>query len=157
MNLTAWAIKWGVSIDAINEMRRELGIVYQPPIETDGMSEAAVSSRVMLEASEKGIWLLRNNVGGGKLVKGGFVRWGLANESKAQNKIIKSSDLIGIRPLLITRSMVGSIIGQFVARETKPENWHYKATEHEIAQLAFINKAVSLGADAKFTNKVGSL
>lgn len=70
----------------------------------------------------------RNNSGAGTLVdeygKQRQVRWGLANDSAAMNKNIKSSDLIGITPTLITQEMVGYYLGVFTALEIKHPGWH---------------------------------
>jgi len=96
--------------------------------------------------------LFRNNVGVLKDERGVPVRYGIANDSPAMNKRIKSSDLIGIRPVVIAPDMVGSTIGQFVAREVKKAGWKYKGTEHEKAQLAFGTLVIALGGDFKFWN-----
>ena len=156
INLTAWAAKHGIPYTALNELMVMMGTSIDP-VGVAGQSEAGVQSRIRLEASQKGLRLWRNNVGAGMLEDGSFIRWGLANETKAMNKITKSSDLIGIRPVLITQEMVGQTIGQFVAREVKAGDWFYTATEREVAQLNFIQLALSLGADAAFVNREGTL
>ena len=157
-NISAWAVKHGIGYDAMNELLVMMGINTELVV-PDGAykSEAAIQNLVRLEATQKGLRLWRNNVGAGMLDNGSFIRWGLCNETKAMNKQNKSSDLIGIRPVLITMDMVGHTIGQFVARETKKEDWVYTGTEHEVGQLNFIQLVVSLGGDAAFANREGTL
>lgn len=120
-------------------------------------SEAAIQQLIRIEASQKGLRIWRNNVGACTDQNGNFIRYGLANDSATMNKAFKSSDLIGIRPVLITPDMVGKTIGQFVAREIKKENWTYKGTQREQAQLAFINLIKEMGGDACFANGEGTL
>lgn len=115
------------------------------------MSEAGVQQRVRIAASEIGWTLFRNNVGVLRDERGVPVRFGLANESSAQNKIIKSGDLIGIRPILITQDMVGQVIGQFVSLECKHEKWRYTGTVHEEAQAKWRDLVRSMGGYADFT------
>lgn len=159
MNLTQWSIKWGVSIEAVHDLRREFGLVNTDPKPQTGESEAAVQTRIRLEASKKGCRLFRNNVGAfdARFPPSAGTRWGLCNETKAMNESIKSSDLIGIRPLLIQQFHVGQIVGQFIAREVKAENWGYSGTAREEAQLNFLNLIASLGGDAAFANSEGTL
>jgi hypothetical protein len=121
------------------------------------MSERNIQDKIRLEASAKGVRLWRNNVGAVKYPDGSFVRFGLANDSASINAVFKSSDLIGIRPVVITQEMVGTTIGQFVAREVKPDWWVYKNTNHEQAQKSFIDLINSLGGDAAFCNREGTL
>ena len=106
MNLNEWAIRWQIPYEAVEDLRRGLGIANDSvPGVTVGESEAAVQNRIRLEASHKGLRIWRNNVGAGMMDDGTFIRWGIANDSKQMNNHIKSSDLIGIRPVVITVAM----------------------------------------------------
>lgn len=157
MNLNQWAIKHGIPFDAVEDLRREFGITNDSPRLHDGESEAAIQTRVRLEGAQKGITLWRNNVGVLMNQENVPVRYGLANESKKMNKNIKSSDLIGIRPILIKSIHLNRTIGQFVAREIKRGDWQYSASEEEQAQLKYLELIVSLGGDAAFANDEGTL
>lgn len=121
------------------------------------MSERDVQALIRLEASRKGVKLWRNNVGATRCPDGGYLRYGLANDSQQLNAVFKSSDLIGIRPITITQDMVGQVIGQFIAREVKPTSWVYKSTERERAQKAFIDLINAYGGDAAFCTQEGTL
>jgi hypothetical protein len=118
-------------------------------------SEAAIQNDVRLEASKLGIYLWRNNVGAHK-TDTGFIRYGLANDSAATNKTMKSADLIGIRPLVITLDHVGMTVGQFVSREIKQEGWAFRGTERELSQERWAKLIASLGGDAAFASGVGT-
>ena len=115
-------------------------------------SESSAQAAVRLAASQAGARLWRNNVGAGKLANGSYLRWGLANDSTAVNRSIKSGDLIGIRPVLITPAHVGMTLGRFVSREIKPPGWRYHPNdEHEQAQQRWADLVNSLGGDARFS------
>ena len=101
------------------------------------MTESGVSSIIRLEASQLGYRLWRNNVGALQTPAGQFIRFGLANDSPQLNKAIKSADLIGIKPILITHAHVGLTIGQFISREIKHEGWKYTGADREKAQVAW--------------------
>jgi hypothetical protein len=157
-NIVQWAIRHGVSHVALAELRQLMGVDKSTDVASDtGKSEAAVQTAVRLEASRVGARLWRQNVGACKDDTGRMIRYGLCNDSAALNKRIKSSDLVGIRPVIITPDMVGHTIGQFIAREIKKPSWHYTGTDREKAQLAFGELVISLGGDFAFANSEGTL
>lgn len=153
--LLEWQRKHGITADALADLVAIVGL--DVPRSTKETPEARVQDEARLLASQMGWRLFRNNVGVLKDERGIPVRYGICNDSPAMNKRIKSSDLIGIRPVVITPDMVGSTIGQFVAREVKKAGWKYKGTEHEQAQLAFGTLVIGLGGDFKFYNGEGEL
>ena len=86
-------------------------------------SESNIQARTRLAAVAKRWRLWRNQRGAGTMESGNFIRYGLANDSKAVGDMLKSGDLIGWRPVVITADMVGKVIAQFVSVESKAENW----------------------------------
>ena len=160
MNLDLWAQRWGVPDEAINELKQAFGTHDTgQPLTTaeDKAGESAAQVEVRLEASKKNCRLWRNNNGATYAEDGRFIRYGLANDSKAINDRIKSSDLIGVRPVLIEPYHVGHTFGQFLAREIKPPGWRYTGKERERAQLNFLELVMSLGGDASFATGVGTI
>lgn len=157
ISLKDWAARHNVTPEALDELQKLFTYPVDTPTSLQGASEGAVSNAVRLEASRKGVRLYRNNVGACEDKRGRLVRYGWMNDSKQMNERIKSGDLIGIRPVLITQDMVGSTIGQFVMREVKKGGWMFKGDPHEKAQLACLEFVVSLGGDACFCNDIGSI
>lgn len=158
MLLEAWAHRHGVSHAALHDLRVSLLHLDQTPVEEiPGMSEGAVQARVRLEAPRRGVKLWRNNVGVLEDARGVPVRYGLANDSKALNSVLKSADLIGIRPVLVTHEHMGKTIGQFVSREIKHSGWTYGGTPREVAQQNWAALVLSCGGDACFATGVGTL
>lgn len=154
-----WAYKYQVPMAALVELRELFGLEgnFPLPEAITGTSEAAVQAAVRLEASQKGVRLWRNNVGALKDKRDVPVRYGLANDTKEMNERLKSADLIGWRPVVITQAMVGSTIAQFVSREIKEHGWHYIGDDHEKAQLAWAMLVTADGGDAGFCDGVGTL
>lgn len=149
-SLMMWAQRHNVPRSAISELLTLVGI---DGTQRSELSESAVQTNIRLEASRKGIRLWRNNVGVMHDPEAGiYVRYGLANESTQMNRIVKSGDLIGIRPVTVTPAHVGTVIGQFVSREVKHGAWRYTGTDREVAQLNWINIVNAMGGDACFTN-----
>lgn len=152
--LGQWAKRWGIPEIALNELYEQLRVTGVPESPKGAKTEAGATTHVRMQASKHDSVLWRNNVGqidptsyDGK----SFIRYGLANDSKQMNKNIKSSDLIGIRRKLITMDMVGTHVGQFVAREVKKPGWKYSGTAREEAQLRYIELVISMGGDGAFT------
>lgn len=149
--LDEWARRWSIPARAVADLRERFGeVANNPPLPLAGESEAAVSARVRVAASQLGWRLWRNNLGAGTLDTGSFVRFGLANDSEALNRQLKSSDQIGIRPRIIGPSDVGSTIGQFVSFECKRSDWKYTGTPREVAQNAWLNLIAACGGHARF-------
>jgi hypothetical protein len=155
--LIQWAIRNQVSQPALAELRLIFGLIQDGPPALPGESEAAVQSRVRLEAARKGLRLWRNNVGVLKDLTGRPVRYGLANDSKQLNEKVKSGDLIGWRSVLITPAHVGSRIAQFVSRECKEAGWQYTGSDRERAQLRWLEAVTADGGDAAFCSGEGTL
>lgn len=154
--LHEWAVAWGVPPAALTDLTARLTATEPQPDAPKDASEAWAASVMRQEAAQNGVWLTRNNVGVLKDKHGTPVRFGLANESKAQNAVVKSGDYIGLRPVVITPAHVGHTIGQFVSRETKHANWTYKGDAHETAQLNWALLVQRYGGDAQFATGLGS-
>lgn len=146
-----WFDRWHIPAAARADLHMALGLACAAPAAAgSAVLEAGIQSQLRLAASKAGIRAWRNNVGAGYDEDGRFMRWGLANDSAQLNKVLKSSDLIGAKPVVITSQMVGSTLGQFWAREVKRATWRYTGTEREVAQLNFITLVQTLGGDARF-------
>lgn len=160
VSLHEWAARWRVPAECMAELLAVMGVgaVPTPPSQPQpaDASEAWAQSLVRLEAPRYGVWLTRNNVGALPDKRGVPVRYGLANESPAQNEVLKSGDLIGIRAVLVQPWHVGTVIGQFVSREMKAPGWTYSGKGREAAQMAWIQLITKYGGDAKFCTGEGS-
>lgn len=159
MTLEQWFLRWGIPVAAQRELREAIGNDHAPlPPDPKQLSgEAKVQSLVRIEAAQAGVWLTRNNVGAFQDPESGrLIRYGLANESQQQNKVIKSADLIGFRKRVIVPADVGSSIAQFVSRECKAEGWRYRGTAREQAQSAWRDFINTNGGDAAFVSATGS-
>ena len=162
MNLEQWAIDYQVPYVAVAALRQLMGLNGRDHMpEKAGVSEAAVDSVVVLEAARLDIPLWRNNCGALTDEHGRLVRYGLANSTKDENKLIASADRIGIRRRLITQQMVGQHIGQFVSRETKKVGWAWtggptREGQREEAQLRWAQLILSYGGDAGFCTGEGT-
>ena len=106
--LDAWAAQWGVNPAAVQDLKQQMGIA-EPPVKLDAppMSEAAAQQQIRIEAPKRGIRLWRNNNGATMDETDRLIRYGLANDSAATSKAIKSSDLIVISPVQILPNHIG--------------------------------------------------
>lgn len=119
------------------------------------MRESAIASHIRLAAAQAGLELWRNNNGAFKDDTGRVIRYGLCNDSPALSKRVKSSDFIGITPMIVTHAMLGNIIGVFTAIETKPSDWVFSdKDERAVAQAAFHDIVNKAGGFAGFARNV---
>ncbi len=157
-HLDAWAARWGVTHAAMLELAEALShddVTANPSNDPPG-SEARVTSIVRLESAQAGAWLTRNNVGALRDKAGRFVRFGLANESRQQNTVIKSADLIGFRRCVIVTSDVGKTFAKFLSIECKEEAWKPSLNDpHETAQRRWRDFIISNGGEAAFVSGPG--
>lgn len=151
--LQSWATRWHIAPAVMADLSASvLGLDPSPSAASDALSEAGVQSRVRVAASRAGLRVWRNNVGAVHDTERGIhVRYGLANDSSQINAVLKSADLIGIRPRVIQTGDVGALIGQFVSFEVKHSAWvHRPNDEHEQAQTNWALLVQSLGGEARF-------
>ena len=116
------------------------------------MKEQAVAQRVELAAANLNILTMRNNVGACQDQTGRLIRYGLMNTSAAENRRVKSSDYIGITPVVAYVDGIGwTTLGVFTAIETKASDWKFdQMDERAVAQKAFIDIVRSYGGYAGF-------
>ncbi len=119
MNFDQWAERWRLPPEALAELA---AVQWETSNASEG-SEAHVQSLVRLRAAATGRHLWRNNVGGAELARGGFVRYGLANDSSRLNSILKSGDLIGWEPHVVVPEDVGRTLAVFLSVEVKRPGW----------------------------------
>lgn len=151
----AWAQHHGIKEAALFQLFDMLGVATMHSVATrgtDGESESRVQSRIRLAYAKQGTTLFRNNVGVLQREDGTPVRFGLANDSAAINKVLKSGDLIGWTERVITHDMVGHIIAQFTSIECKRADWTFKGDKHELAQLKWNEIVNKSGGYARFSN-----
>lgn len=155
--IAEWAQRHGVSAEALRDLVATIAPECPLPPPKAGTSEAAVTSRVRLEAAAKGYRLWRNNVGALLDKRGVPVRFGLANDSAAMNARLKSADWIGWRPVKITQDMVGRTVAVFVSMEMKEAGWRYTGAGREVAQMAWAQLVAAEGGEAHILSGEGTL
>lgn len=155
-NLIDWAARHHVSLQALAELQQAFG--HLPELENgvrEGDAENMVQARVRLAAPAAGYVLHRNNVGAMKDERGVPVRYGLANDTAALNKVVKSSDLIGWKSeiWLHPETFQPTKIARFTSLECKHAGWpgYNPENAHERAQQRWIELVVSAGGIGAFT------
>ena len=153
MTLKDWQARWGhhVPAQAIAELTAILSPVMPLPAPTARHSEAAGAAQMRLAAGRAGVPLFRNNSGAMTDQTGRLIRFGLGNESPALNARWKSSDLIGLLPVLVQPSHVGKTLGVFLAVETKKPGWRLTPGDKRgQAQAAFLQSVRGFGGVGGF-------
>jgi len=150
MNIHDWALRWGIPQQAMTELIN----MPLPNSTKTKQTEGAVQTDLKLAASRIGANLWRNNNGADTLSNGLFMRWGLGNDSKNINDEFKSSDLIGITPVMVTPRHVGRIVGIFTAIEVKRGGWSWSGNERELAQWKYLQLVNSKGGFATFARSI---
>ena len=160
MTLHDWLTRHAISPQAAAELTAVLAAHDHAPLPVDPAAlagEARVQSLVRIEAASAGVLLTRNNVGAFQdPATGRWIRYGLANESKQQNQLVKSGDLIGFHKREIIDKDVGSTIAQFVSRECKREGWKPGNSARDQAQARFRDFINLNGGDAAIVSGPGS-
>jgi len=141
MDLGKWALKYGVSHEAVSEL---LVSFFPAPTGAGAPegTEARAQKDIRLQTNVTNGILLRNNSGVATDATGRAVRFGLGNDSGPLNKKFKSSDLIGLTPI--------EGVGVFTAIEVKRPGWKYSESVREKGQLNFINTIKARGGIAGF-------
>lgn len=161
MNISEWFHRWAPTMPTT--AREEFIQILFPHSfverEANGPSESAVQADARLIASaEFGTPLWRNNSGAAAMINPKrpddpprHVRFGLGNDSAKLNEKWKSSDLIGVKPLMIERHHVGRKLGVFTAIEVKETGWTFKPSDKRAkGQATFMNAVAMLGGLSGF-------
>lgn len=142
---------------AAKDLQFVIGDTTPAYVDVVGKSEAWAQQRDRMNVARAGGLAWRNNVGatpsrcdecGAPLRP---IRYGLANDSAAVNKRIKSADLICAIPRLVTPDMVGTTIAQFGSIESKRPGWVFTGAGREAQQAAWAALIVKIGGFARFS------
>lgn len=150
MTIHDWSLRWQVPQQAMQELMT-MDVPYQTSFDT---TEASTQQKLRLSSATIGANLWRNNNGAGVNDRGDFMRWGLGNDSKRVNDAFKSSDLIGITPIMITQQHIGRVFGIFTAVEVKKASWKGVQNDREKAQWRYLQLVLNKGGFATFARSV---
>lgn len=150
--LTDWAARWNIPAAALQEL---LATVTPPVVRSPLSGEQAVQQEIRAAAPAAGCILWRNNSGAAVDPDTGRpIRYGLGNDSKQINAVLKSSDLIGITPVTVTAAHVGQVLGVFTAVEVKRPGWTRPSGKREQAQATFLSLVERFGGVGTFAADV---
>lgn len=156
LTVQQWAIRWQLPQQAMHELQAVLGASVPPisPGNPEATSEAATQQMVRLRMAQSGGIAWRNNSGATADETGRVIRFGLGNDSMQINRVMKSSDLIGITPVVVKPEHIGWTVGIFTAIECKAPNWKFRQSDDRaVAQFNFIKKVIALGGIGKFVTR----
>lgn len=109
--------------------------------------ETVIQNDIKVQLSKMGFIIFRNNVGGWKDPKTGrLIKYGLC---------VGSSDIIGLKPTLITQEHVGKILAIFSAFETKTEEG--KLSPEQIQFLDMVKKNGGIACVSRSENSLKKL
>lgn len=146
--LQEWAMRWRIPQEAWNEL---YSLFHPNIVPTGNYTETGLNAMLRIAAPQNGAILWRNNSGALLDKDGRPVRYGLGNDSKRINDVFKSSDLIGITPVV----WAGKVFGVFTAVESKKADWRPgEDRERETAQAAFLTKVEAMGGIGLFARTV---
>jgi hypothetical protein len=150
-----WAQRHNISAVALTDLLGVMGATCPPAPPSDAdTGEQAVQQQRVLRAAQQGGRMWRNNSGACEAADGRQIRYGLGNVSVQVNKVMKSSDLIGITSTMVTPAMVGSRVGIFTAEEIKHPDWKFRESDDRaVAQFNFLKLVISLGGIGRFVNR----
>lgn len=153
-DINQWAARFGVSAQALDALRRMCGEdnSQHPKCDLAAGREAGVVQRLRMSAAHAGDYLWVNKNGACYTDRGRFLRYGIANESAAESRVIKSSDLIGVTRVTVQPQDVGHTIGVFTAYEVKKPGWKFTGVGRERAQSRWLRLIQSIGGFARFVS-----
>lgn len=146
--LIQWAQRWGVPPQALAELAA-ITVPPPPPVPSLAVeSEAGVMQRRRIVAAQRGARLWRNNVGACEDSTGRMIRYGLGNDSKQVNEVMKTSDLIGVTTVTCP---CGHRYGVFTAEECKAPGWVFRQSDKRAAaQQNFLQLVTAMGGIGRF-------
>lgn len=114
-------------------------------------TEGEITDEILLEASNQGARLFRQNVGlgwVGKILKRSKTQITIENPRPLHAGLcVGSGDIVGITPVVITQDMVGETVGVFTSVEVKTEKG--KARKAQLNWFDMIKKLGGIAMIAK--------